>query len=283
MKIGIHQHVFTKRLTEENLDQLNKIRDYGFESVDVNVRVLDISTARRIGKRARELNLLVRGGGSLPANRELLSPEKEKRCEAISYMKGLVDVVHELGSTFYGGIIYAPFSRLTGKAPTEEEFSYSTEGLKEVARHAQGYGIRVGLEPANRYETYMINTIGDALRLIQNIDEENVGILCDTFHMTIEEKNIYDAVTSAGSRLYHVHVCANDRGIPGSGQVRWDNLFKGLKHIGYSDAVTIEGFVDNTADVASGACIWRKFAASPEEMAKEGLAFLRTMLEKYAA
>jgi D-psicose/D-tagatose/L-ribulose 3-epimerase len=283
MKIGIHQHVFTKRLNGENLDQLNRIRDYGFESVDVNVRVLDIPTARLVGKRARELKLLVRGGGSLPANRELLSPENAKRREAISYMKGLVDVVHELGSTFYGGIIYAPFSRLTGKAPTDEEFNFSTEGLKEVALHAQGYGIRVGLEPANRYETYMINTIGDALRLIRNIDEKNVGILCDTFHMTIEEKNIYDAVTSAGSRLYHVHVCANDRGIPGSGQVRWDNLFKGLKHIGYSDAVTIEGFVDNTADVASGACIWRKFAESPEEMAKEGLAFLRTMLEKYAA
>ena len=198
-------------------------------------------------------------------------------------MKGLVDVVHELGSTFYGGIIYSPFSRLTGNAPTDEELAYSAEGLKEVARHAQGYGVHVGLEPANRYETYMINTIADALRLIQNIDETNVGILCDTFHMSIEEKNIFDAVTSAGKRLYHVHVCANDRGIPGSGQVRWDNLFRGLTHIGYDGAVSIEGFVDNTADVASGACIWRKFASSPDEMAREGLAFLRSMVEKYAS
>jgi D-psicose/D-tagatose/L-ribulose 3-epimerase len=283
MKIGIHQHVFTKRLHGGNLDQLNIIRDYGFDSMDVNVRVLDIPTARLIRKRSQELNLLLRGGGSLPANKELLSSEKEKRREAIDYMKDLVDIVHELGSTFYGGIIYAPFSRLTGKAPTEEEFNYSTEGLKEVALHAQGHGIRIGLEPANRYETYIINTIGDALRLIQNIDEKNVGILCDTFHMSIEEKTIYDAVTSAGSRLYHVHVCANDRGIPGSGQVRWNNLFSGLRDIGYKDVVTIEGFVDDTADVASGACIWRKFAASPEEMAKEGLRFLRTMLKEYAS
>ncbi len=127
----------------------------------------------------------------------------------------------------------------------------------------------------------MINTIGNAIRLIKRIDEPNVGILCDTFHMTIEEKNIYQAITSAGSRLFHVHVCSNDRGIPGSGQVRWDNLFKGLKEIDYNETISIEGFVDDTADVASGACIWRKFASSAEEMAKTGLKFISSMLKKY--
>jgi D-psicose/D-tagatose/L-ribulose 3-epimerase len=281
MRVGIHQHVFTKKLHRDNLQQLNMIRDLGFDAVDVNVRVLDIPTARLVGERARDLDLLIRGGGSLPRDKELLSTDVEKRKDAVEYMKGLVRIVHELGSTFYGGIIYAPFSKLTGKAPTEEEFELSAEGLGEVARYAQGYGIQVGLEPANRYETYMINTIGDALRLIRRIGEDNVGILCDTFHMSIEEKNVYDALTAAGDRLYHVHVCANDRGIPGSGQVRWDDLFRGLKDIGYGGAVAIEGFVDNTADVASGACIWRKFASSAEEMAREGIAFIRSMLETY--
>lgn len=281
MKIGIHQHVFTKKLSEDNLDQMNAIRDYGFDSMDVNVRALDIPTARLIRGRAKELGLHLMGGGSLPVDKELLSDDKEKRREAIEYMKTLVRKVHELGSTFYGGIIYAPFSKLTGKAPTKEEFDYSTEGLKEVARFAQTFGINVGLEPANRYETYMINTIGDGLRLIDNIDEKNVGILFDTFHTTIEEKNMYNSIIAAGSRLFHVHVSANDRGIPGSGQVHWDDVFRGLKDIGYDGVITIEGFVDNTADVASGACIWRKFASSAEEMATEGLKFIRSMLVKY--
>lgn len=281
MKIGIHQHVFTKKLSEANLDQMNVIRNYGFDSMDVNVRALDIPTARLIKRRAKELGLHLMGGGSLPVDKELLSDDREKRREAIEYMKTLVRKVYELGSTFYGGIIYAPFSKLTGKAPTKEEFDYATEGLKEVARYAQNYGINVGLEPANRYETYMINTIGDGLRLIRNIDEKNVGILFDTFHTTIEEKNMYNSITAAGSRLFHVHVCANDRGIPGSGQVHWDDVFRGIKDIGYDGVITIEGFVDNTADVASGACIWRTFASSAEEMATEGLKFIRSMLAKY--
>jgi D-psicose/D-tagatose/L-ribulose 3-epimerase len=281
MKIGIHQHVFTKKLFEGNLNLMNVIRGYGFDALDVNVRALDIPTAKLIRKRAEELGIRLMGGGSLPADKELLSKDSEKRREAIEYMKSLVRKVHELGSTFYGGIIYAPFSRLTGKAPTKEEFDYSAEGLREVARYAQGFGIRVGLEPANRYETYLINTIADGLRLADSIGEKNVGILFDTFHTTIEEKSMYRAIAVAGSRLFHVHVCANDRGIPGSGQVRWDDMFRGIKEIGYDGTITIEGFVDDTADVASGACIWRKFAASAEEMATEGIGFIRSMLGEY--
>jgi len=281
MKVGIHQHVFTRNLFDSNLDLLDVIRDYGFDCLDVNVRILDLDGAKLIRKRAEGLGLHLLGGGSLPADKELLSVDPQKRREAIEYMKGLVQKVHELGSTFYGGIIYAPFSRLTGKAPTTEEFERSAAGLREVARYAQGFGISVGLEPANRYETYLINTIGDGLRLADAIGEKNVGILLDTFHCGIEEKSLYGAVTAAGSRLYHVHLSANDRGTPGSGQIRWDDLFRGVVDIGYNATMSIEGFVDATADVAAGACIWRKFAASAEEMAMEGLLFIRSMLAKY--
>jgi D-psicose/D-tagatose/L-ribulose 3-epimerase len=281
VRIGIHQHVFTKRLFAENLDLLNVIRGYGFESMDVNVRVLDLPTAKLVRGRAEDLGLQLMGGGSLPADKELLSSDPQKRREAIEYMKTLVRTVHELGSTFYGGIIYAPFSRLTGKAPTKEEFELSSQGLREVARYAQSFGIKVALEPANRYEAYLINTIADGLRLADAIGEQNVGILFDTFHTSIEEKSMYRAITAAGSRLYHVHVPENDRGIPGSGQVRWDDVFRAVKDIGYDGTITIEGFVDASADVATGACIWRKFASSPEEMATAGLAFIRSKLAEH--
>jgi D-psicose/D-tagatose/L-ribulose 3-epimerase len=281
VRIGIHQHVFTKKLNAENLDLMDRIRGYGFDSMDINVRVLDLPTARLIRKRAESLGMRLMGGGSLPKDRELLSEEPEKRREAIEYMKSLVRTVHELGSDFWGGIVYAPFSRFTGKAPTQVERDRSAEGLREVARVAQGLGVRVGLEPANRYETYLVNTIADGLALADAIGESNVGILYDTFHTSIEEKSMHAAITAAGPRLFHVHVSANDRGIPGTGQVRWDEVFRGLRDARYDGSITIEGFVDASADVAAGACIWRKFAASPEQMAGEGYAFISSMLEKH--
>jgi D-psicose/D-tagatose/L-ribulose 3-epimerase len=281
VRIGIHQHVFSKKLSAENLDLMDRIRGYGFDSMDVNVRVLDLATARLIRKRAESLGMRLMGGGSLPKDKELVSGEPDKRREAIEYMKGLVRNVHELGSDFYGGIIYAPFSRFTGRPPSEEEMERSAEGLREVARYARELGIRVGLEPANRYEAYLVNTIGSGLKLADRIGEPNVGILYDTFHTSIEEKSMYGAITAAGKRLYHVHVSANDRGIPGTGQVHWDEVFRGIRDTGYDGSITIEGFVDASADVASGACIWRKFAESPEQMAGEGFAFISSMLEKY--
>lgn len=281
MRIGIHQHVFSRKLNAENLDLMDRIRGYGFDSLDVNVRVLDLPTARLIRKRAESLGMRLMGGGSLPKDREFLSDDPAKRRDAIEYMKGLVRNVHELGSDFWGGIVYAPFSRFTGKAPTAQELAWSAEGLREVARYAQGLGVRVGLEPANRYETYLVNTIAAGLALADAIGEPNVGILYDTFHTSIEEKSMYAAITAAGRRLYHVHVSANDRGIPGTGQVHWDEVFRGIADAGYDGSITIEGFVDASADVAAGACIWRKFAASPEQMAVEGFAFISSMLEKH--
>jgi len=281
MKIGIHQHVFTHDLLHGGLDLMDRVRDYGFDSMDINVRVLDFEGARQVRRRAESLGLLLMGGGSLPRDKELVSADPEKRREAVEYMKTLVRRVHELGSTFYGGIIYAPFSRLTGKAPTREELERSADGLREVARCAGELGIRVGLEPANRYEAYLVNTVGDALRLADSIGEPNVGILFDTFHCSIEEKSTYGAITAPGSRLYHVHVSGNDRGTPGRDQIHWDQLLQGIRDVGYDGTITIEGFVDDTADVAAGACIWRKFASSAEQMATDGLAFIRSMLDEY--
>jgi D-psicose/D-tagatose/L-ribulose 3-epimerase len=281
MRIGIHQHVFTKKLSADNLDLMDVIRGYGFDSLDVNVRALDIPTAKLIGKRGQALGLRLMGGGSLPKDKEFLSAEPDKRREAIEYMKELVRKVHELGSDFYGGIIYAPFSRFTGQAPTAEELARSADGLREVARYAQGLGVRMGLEPANRYETYVINTIEAGLRLADTIGEKNVGILFDTFHCSIEEKSLYAAITAAGSRLYHVHVSGNNRGVPGGDLVHWDDVFRGLTDVGYDGSITIEGFVDASADVAAGACIWRTLASGPEEMASQGFAYISSMLEKY--
>ena len=196
-------------------------------------------------------------------------------------MKRLVEVVSELGSDFYGGVIYAPLGRFVGRGPNKTEISYSVEALRKVAKYAKQFGINLGIEPANRYETYVINTIEDGLKLAKNINESNVGLLVDTYHMNIEEKHIYRSILKAYGKIIHMHANENDRGAPGSGHIDWDEVFRGVKDINYSRFITIESFVDCTVDIASTACIWRKLAESPENLAREGLSFLKSMSEKY--
>jgi D-psicose/D-tagatose/L-ribulose 3-epimerase len=281
MKIGIHQHVFASRLDRNNLDILNFISEIGFESMDVNVRNAEFDFLKTIRKRAEKLNLVLTGGGSLPKGKEILSPDRQKRKEAIEYMKELIRKVSGIGARLYHGILYATGGVFTGRGPTSDEINYAVEGLKEAAVYAKKFDVSLCLEPANRYETYMLNTVPDSLRLLDKIDEPNVGLLLDSYHMNIEEKNMYGSIVSAKGRLFHFHVNENDRGIPGTGHIPWDDVFRALKDIDYRGIAAIESFVDDSIDIASLVAVWRKLAPDAETLAREGYSFIKKMSDKY--
>ena len=281
MKIGIHQHVFTHKISKDNLDVLNMISEIGFSSVDINIRVIDTDTAKQIKKRAQSLNLNIVGGGSIPQDKLLLSDNIQEREEAIRYIKHLIDIVSLLESKYYSGIITAPSGYFTGKAPTERELEFSASGLKEAAIYAKKYGINLCIEPVNRYESYVINTIDSALELIKNIDEPNVGLLIDTYHMNIEEKTFKEPILKAGKKIFLVHVNENDRGTPGEGHINWDEVFCALKEINYDDFVSIESFAGSQVDISRLVAIWRQLAPSAEHLAKEGFKFISFMLKKH--
>ena len=114
----------------------------------------------------------------------------------------------------------------------------------------------IGLEPVNRYETYVVNTCEQALKLRDMIGEENVKIHLDTYHMNIEEKSFYEATKLAGENLIHYHLCENDRGIPGTGLVNWDEIFEALSEIGYKGYAALESFVDTTDNMSTW--VWRQ-------------------------
>ena len=115
----------------------------------------------------------------------------------------------------------------------------------------------------------------DAVKFIQDVGEPNVKVHLDTFHMIREEDNIPRAVLETGEYVGYVHACENQRGIPGTGQVPWREFFQALKQIGYDGCITIESFDPNMERIAKLCCIWRKLADSPEQLAAEGLRFLK--------
>jgi D-psicose/D-tagatose/L-ribulose 3-epimerase len=281
IKIGIHQHVFTSKLNEQNITALDFIKEVGFDSMDINLRNTDLDFAKVLRKKSEKLNLILTGGGSLPKGKEIISQDKEKRLEAIEYIKELIRKAYELGATLYHGLYYATAGVFAGRGPTEEEFEYSAEGMIKVANYAKQYGISLGLEPANRYENYMINIVEDALKLVNAINEPNVGLLLDTYHMNIEEKDMYEAIVSAKGKIIHFHVNENDRGIPGTGHIPWDDVFKALKEINYDKIVAIESFVDSSIDIAPVVAIWRRLSPSAEILSREGFNFIKRMSEKY--
>ena len=138
-------------------------------------------------------------------------------------------------------------------------------------------GVTLAVEPLNRFETYYLNTAADAVKLVEEVGSAQVGILFDTFHANLEEKDVAAAYRHCGRRLAHVHTCENDRGIPGSGHVDWPGVFAALKAIGYDGWLTIESFNANIKELAAATAIWRDLAPSLDDIAFQGTAFLKKM------
>lgn len=153
----------------------------------------------------------------------------------------------------------------------------TVQALKELGDYAGERGVRLALEPLNRFETDMINTTEQALALIEEIGSPHVGLHLDTFHMHIEEKSSADAVRMAGRHVFHFHACENDRGIPGSGQVAWRAVADALRDIAYDGAVVIESFTPKVRSIAQAVSLWRPIAPDQDAIARDGLQFLKQL------
>lgn len=194
---------------------------------------------------------------------------------ALDFLKRAIDQVAAINAPFLGGVLYAHLGRLTGAAPTDAERATCAETLRKVAAYAAEASITLGLEPVNRYETYLYNTIADTLGLIDAIGASNVTIHADTYHMNIEEPGFAAPIEAAGDRLGGIHCSESDRGVPGQGNVHWDEVFRGLAAIDYRGPLVLESFAAINPDLAGATCMWRTPSYTSDQLAREGVAFLR--------
>ena len=176
--------------------------------------------------------------------------------------------------------MYAGLGVITGSRRTEKEWKWAVKGLRAVASHAQKRDVCLCLEPLNRFETYFLNTLEDAARLVHGVGAPNVKIHFDTFHSNIEEKHPAEALRAVAKDVGHVHLSENDRGIPGTGHVDWKGILKVLKEIGYDGWLTIESFARPEPALATAASIWRDLAPSGDDLARQGLQFTKTLARK---
>lgn len=194
---------------------------------------------------------------------------------ARDFLRLAIDTVAALGSPFLGGVLYGNLGTLTGAPPTAEERATCARVLREVASHAADKGVTLGLEPVNRYETYLYNTIADTLGLIDEIGADNVTIHADTYHMNVEEPGFRGPIVAAGKRLGCIHLSESDRGVPGQGNVHWDEVFAGLAASGYDGPLVLESFAAINPDLAGATCMWRTPNYTSDQLVSEGVAFLR--------
>ncbi|MRI00495.1 TIM barrel protein [Kriegella sp. EG-1] len=276
IKFGASTWLWQSPFTTASISLFPKIKDMGFDVVEIPVEDPNLINGT-IVKQALNDN------GLTPTVCGVFGPTKDLTSENINLHKNCFNYVQEcfkLCTTFEVNFLAGPMYSAVGKArmiskeQRKEEWNLAVTNLRKICEIAKNYDQQIALEPLNRFESDLVNTADDLLRLINDINESNAKILLDGFHMTIEEKNIRDAIKSVGDKLIHVQVSENNRGIPGSGLTPWNDFKLGLEDINYKGAMVIESFTPEIKELAGAVCIWKNLANNQDEFAIKGLKFL---------
>ena len=280
MIFGANTQIWVAPFSQADLGLIDRVADMGFGLIELGFASetppFDVKEARsRLNARGITAGIC----SFQSADRDIANADPAVRKNGIAYMNAMVKTTAALGGKILSGPLYCELfrARYLPKDERKKEWDLSVGSLKEIGRTADSEGVTIALEPLNRFETDFLNQSERAVQLAEDVGSPSVGILLDTFHMAIEEKNQGDAIRRAGKHLKHFHSCENDRGTPGTGQVDWQDVRKALADINYDDAVVIEGFNPDNVDLANGARIWRPMAPSPDRLASDGIKFLKEL------
>jgi len=278
MKFGINTFLFTSPFTNDSIGLFPLFKKWEFDSVEIALE--DAAHINpEIVKRALDKNGLKCGSicAAMGPGRDLRGTREEQNT-AIDYIKSILDIMPELDCPILVGPLYSS----VGRAEAVSEDQYKTQWdivvshLKLLSDYAKQLNVKLAIEPLNRYETDFINTCEQALKMIGAVNNESLMLHLDTYHMNIEEKDPAKAILSAGDKLGHFHACGCDRGTPGGDQINWEKISASLKQVDYRGDVVIESFTTDVKVIAKAASIWRNFEPSQEDIAINGLKFLRS-------
>lgn len=282
MKIGISTWVWVSPLTTDELEWLvPHIREIGYDWVELAIEDVATVDYHRAAQIIRDNGLGVSVCLAMGLDRDLIHPDKAIRDNGAAYVRGCIDAAHALGAHIVGGPLYSAVGRTWQQTPEEREHDMQilVQQLHDLAVYAAERQVVFGVEALNRFETSFLNLADQVIEVVDRVNHPSCRVMVDTFHMNIEEKSLGDAIRRIGPRLVHVHTCENDRGAPGSGHLPWQDLAQGLKDINYQGACVIESFSSEIEVIARAAAIWRPVAASSDELASNGLRFLRQLLK----
>jgi D-psicose/D-tagatose/L-ribulose 3-epimerase len=275
MKFGVNTFIWTANFDSSNLPLLPAIKEAGFDGVEVPLFQPSQFAAADIRRGVEQNGLECTICSILTGGLNMASDDAAVRQKTRIHMQDCAKAAAEAGARIIAGPLYSPVGLMTGRRRTADEWKRVVDCYQSIGPVLSEYNVTVAIEPLNRFETYFLNTAADAVALCDAINHPNVGILFDTFHANIEEKDVARGYRTAASHLKHVHTCENDRGIPGTGHVDWNGVFQALREVKYEGWLTIESFGFALGELSAAASIWRDIAPSPEAIAFEGVKFLK--------
>lgn len=277
IKFGVSTWLWTSPFQTDSIALFGKIKEMGYDVVEIPVEDPSLIDIQTLKKALQEFELEPVICGAFGTSRDLTHENPSFHQTSFQYIESCLEICYELNAGFLAGPMYSAVGKARLVSPEQKkiEWQRAVTNLTKVCEMAGSRGLQIALEPLNRFETDLINTAEDVVRLIGDINHPAAKVMLDGFHMNIEEPDIEKAILLTGENLIHVQVSENYRGTPGTGQTRWDAYKRGLEAINYEGAICIESFTPEIKELAGAVCIWRPLVPSQDGFAREGLQFLK--------
>jgi D-psicose/D-tagatose/L-ribulose 3-epimerase len=275
MKFGMNLLLWTGDLGDEHVKVVESLKAMGYDGVELPIFDADPDKFAKWGKRLDEIGLERTAVTIRTAENNPISPDPKIRAAGVAATKLALECCQAVGAQTLCGPYHSAIGEFTGKGPTADEWKWGVESMRQNAENAQKCGVMLGCEYLNRFECYLLNTAADMVRFVRDVDHPHCRMMYDTFHANIEEKDPIEAIRKSAPYTVHVHISENDRSTPGQGHVPWDATFKTFKETGYDGWMVIEAFGLALPEIAAATKIWRPMYQSEEQLAREGLAFMK--------
>jgi D-psicose/D-tagatose/L-ribulose 3-epimerase len=279
MKYGAHCYLFTHRWSDADIHFLDLAKELGLSVFELSVGDDVIFDHRQTGQRSASLGLeLVIGpGGAWPLECDLSADDPADRAKGFAWHCRQIDTAAELGAIAYAGAIYGHPGVVKRRRPPTGEYGWTAEGLHALAVYAASRNVLIALEPMSHFRTHLVNTPEQLMRLIDCADHPSLRILFDTYHSITEIRSYASALRTVKQRLFGLHACENDRGVPGGGLVPWPEVFATLYEISFDGYIGLETYNSSIDDFAFQRGMFHNLCPDGRTFVREGIAFLKQM------
>lgn len=278
IQLGINTMVWAGSFTPADFPLLDRLRAWGYGSVELPVFDFVHFEAAAVRRAVADAGLALTLSSALPQDLHLASEDAGVRRRTVEWLAHALDCTAECGARLLAGPMYAPVGYLPGRRRTEAEWARAIEALQQLDLITRRIPARLAIEPLNRFETYFLNTTAEARALCDAVASPMIGVLFDTFHANIEESSFDEALAASGSRLLHVHLSENHRGVPGSGHIPFAAILSALHRRGYVGLAVVESFASTIPEIAAATAMWRDYADSPDEFARRSAKYLGPLI-----
>lgn len=274
MKFGVHAGLWMAEWTDEITPILKTVADLGYDGVEVSMLGMTEEKAQALNGEVQAHGLEITCTTGLSPDADVTSDDPAIRQAGLEYLKWVIKTSAIMGARSMSGVVYGPWC-VFDPANKAVRAKRSAEAFAKVDEDLKAHDVIMGIEAINRFETDLVNTAAEGTAMAKASGSDRVGVLLDTFHLNMEEKDVHKAIVDTGKHLVHFHVSDNDRGVPGSGHVQWGDVKNALDTINYDGWIVAEMFVKSGTSAGADLNIWRDIEPDETEAARQALENMR--------